>query len=109
MIARLRSALTTARSPAVVGAALGAALVAGGFLVIGVTWAGASRTLSVQAQVAFLVSGGLGSLALIALGTAIVVLQSLRWLGAAERATFRTVIAAAQRRERDAKRPYLYG
>ncbi len=98
MIARLRKLATTRPSVVTAGTGIGAGLVAAGFAMIGITWAGASRTLDVQSQMAYIVSGGLGSLVLVALGMAVVVIQVLRRCGAAERAAFREVIEAAAER-----------
>ncbi len=74
------------RDPAAPSFALFAGLVAGGFVAIALGWRVAARTLLVPLQVPALVSGGLGGLALVALGAGLATVQAGRRLAAAERA-----------------------
>jgi hypothetical protein len=62
------------------------ALVAAGFLAIGLGWKVAARTLFVPFQVPAVVSGGLGGLALVVLGAGLSTIQVGRRLAAQERA-----------------------
>lgn len=61
------------------------ALIAGGFAAIALAWRGAARSLVVAEQLSFLVSGGLGGLALILTGAGILAIQASRYLNARER------------------------
>lgn len=72
--------------PAAPGLALFAAFVVGGFVAIALGWRVAARTLYVALQVPALVSGALGGLALVALGTAFATTQAGRRIAAQERA-----------------------
>jgi hypothetical protein len=59
-------------------------------------WKGASDTLEIDVQVAYLVSGGLGGLALLVAGSALLTVQLSRWLAARERRELEAVLAAAR-------------
>jgi hypothetical protein len=61
-------------------------LVVAGFVVMGVAWRMAARTLDVSIQVPALISGGVGGLVLIIVGTALFVAQLGRLRAADERA-----------------------
>jgi hypothetical protein len=50
-------------------------VILGGFVVLFVTWAGVARTIFVGLQIPHFVSGGLGALALIGLGAALLDVQ----------------------------------
>ena len=63
------------RDPAMPGLILMGALIAAGFLILLLTWAGAAGTLYVPLQMPHIVSGGLGGLALIGLGGGLLYLQ----------------------------------
>jgi hypothetical protein len=63
------------REPAMPGLILMGALIAAGFLILLLTWAGAAGTLYVPLQMPHIVSGGLGGLALIGLGGGLLYLQ----------------------------------
>jgi hypothetical protein len=58
----------------------------GGFVAIGIGWKVAARTLFVPFQTPALVSGGMGGLALVLIGTGLVNVQAGRRLAAGERA-----------------------
>ena len=62
------------------------AFIAAGFGSFALAWRGAARTILVQEQVAFLVSGGLGGLAVIAVGVGLGSVQLSRRWAARERA-----------------------
>lgn len=74
------------RDPVVPSMALFGGLVLAGFAGIALGWRVAARTLLVPLQVPALVSGGLGGLALIALGAGLASTQAGRRLAARERA-----------------------
>lgn len=61
------------------------ALIAGGFVAIGLAWKGVARSLIVAEQLAYLFSGGLGGLALIITGAGIISVQATRYWNARER------------------------
>jgi hypothetical protein len=67
-------------------------LVVAGFVAMGVAWRIAARTLDVSIQVPALVSGGLGGLMLIVVGTALFVTQLGRLRAADERARMDDVL-----------------
>ena len=66
------------RDPAFPGVALLATVLLSGFAVVLVAWSGVARTLYVALQVPHLVSGGLGGLALIGVGAALLDVQLSR-------------------------------
>ncbi len=74
------------RDPALVGFVLFTSLTLLGFLSIGLGWRVAARTLFVPFQVPALVSGAMGGLALIVLGTGLLTVHAGRRLAALERA-----------------------
>ncbi|HWL66221.1 MAG TPA: hypothetical protein VNP73_09640 [Actinomycetota bacterium] len=63
------------RDPAFPGVALLATVILAGFLALVVTWSGVARTIYVALQIPVIVSGGLGALALIGLGAALLTVQ----------------------------------
>ena len=65
-----------------------------GFVAIGVGWSVAARTVTVPFQIPALVSGGLGGLLLVAIGTGLANIQVRRRLAAAERADAEAVLEA---------------
>lgn len=74
------------RDPALPSLLLFAALTVGGFVMIALGWRVAARTLFVPFQTPALVSGGLGGLALILVGTGLSYAQITRRLAASEHA-----------------------
>jgi hypothetical protein len=76
--------LAWVRDPASSGLALFAAIALAGFIVIGLGWRIAARTGFVALQVPALVSGGVGGLALIVTGAALLHIQVERHLAAQE-------------------------
>jgi hypothetical protein len=74
------------RDPLAPSLALFSCLVLAGFAAIALGWRVAARTLVVPFQVPALVSGGMGGLALIALGAGLASIQVGRRLAAEERA-----------------------
>ncbi len=71
-------------------------LVAQAFVAFAAAWRGASGTLVVDAQLAYLVSGGLGGLALLVAASALLTVQLSRWLAARERVELEAVLEAAR-------------
>jgi hypothetical protein len=71
------------------------ALILAGFVAIGLAWRGAARSLIVAEQLPFLVSGGVGGLALIAAGAGMLAVQSSRYWNARERKQLDRLIAHA--------------
>jgi hypothetical protein len=67
-------------------------LVVSGFVVMAVAWRMAARTLDVSVQVPALISGGIGGLVLIVVGTALFVSQLGRLRAADERAEMDDVL-----------------
>jgi hypothetical protein len=74
---------------------LATALVAGGFAAIGLAWRGAARSLVVGEQLSFLVSGGIGGLALVITGAAILAVQASRYFNARERRRLDRIVSRA--------------
>ena len=74
-LGRILGQLKFLRDPAAPGLILMGALIATGFLVLLLTWVGAARTAYVPLQIPHLVSGGLGGLALIGLGSVLIYVQ----------------------------------
>lgn len=81
--------------PFVLSMIVGAALVAGGVALISLAWRGAAAQLNVALQVAYLVSGGLGGLAVVLLGVGVLHIQGSRRLAAKERAQMERVTSNA--------------
>jgi hypothetical protein len=71
-------------------------LIALAFVAFLSAWKGASGTVRVDVQVAYLASGGLGGLALLVAGSALLTIQLSRWLAARERAELDAVLEAAR-------------
>jgi len=71
------------------------ALILGGFIAIGLAWHGAARSLIVAEQLPFLVSGGVGGLALIGAGAGVLAVQSSRYWNARERKQLDRLISLA--------------
>jgi hypothetical protein len=65
--------------------ALGAVLVAAGFVAIGVAWMGVADTVIIPTQVAYALSGGFGGLALLGTGIALLEVQRRRMAAAQDR------------------------
>jgi hypothetical protein len=74
-----------------------AALVVGGLVGIGLGWRGVARSVLVPEQLSFLVSGGLGGLALVITGSGIAMVQCSRYWSARERRNLDSVLASAAR------------
>ena len=74
-----------------------AVLVAGGLVAIGLGWRGVARSVLLPEQLAFLVSGGIGGLALVFTGSAVAAVQSSRYWSARERRNLDAVIASGAR------------
>jgi hypothetical protein len=72
--------------PAAPSLLLFAGVVLAGFTFIGIGWKVAARTLAVPFQTPALVSGGMGGLALVLLGSGLASVQAGRRLAAGERA-----------------------
>lgn len=66
------------RDPALPGMLLGAGLAVGGFAMVTVAWLGVSGTLLVPLQTPYLLSGGLGGIALTAVGALVIAIQGER-------------------------------
>ena len=77
--------MSALRDPWTRSIVLAVALVVAGFVALGVAAAGASQTASVAEQVAFLVSGGFGGLALAGTGLALLDIQRSRRAAAEDR------------------------
>ena len=73
------------------------ALIAGGLVAIGLGWRGVARSVLLPEQLSFLVSGGLGGLALVVTGSTIAAVQSSRYWSARERQRLDAAIAGAAR------------
>ena len=84
---------------------------AAAFAVLALTWRGVAAQVDVAAQVAFIVSGGIGGLALVGFASGVVVIQARRWTEAQRRAeldgliTAATELLASVRRAGDGGRP----
>ena len=85
--------MRTLRDPWARSIVLAVALVVAGFVALGVAAAGASQTPSVPEQVAFLVSGGFGGLALAGTGLALLDVQRSRRAAAEDRRDLAAVAA----------------
>ena len=70
-------------------------LILGGFAAIGLGWRGAARSLIVAEQLPFLISGGLGGLALIVAGAGMVAVQASRYWNARERRQLDLIVSRA--------------
>ena len=87
----------TRRDPVFVTLVVGIVLVVGGFLAFILGWRGAAGTLSVPLQLPYLVSGGIGGIALVAMGLALVNLASARRETARELAKLQSLVDEAAR------------
>jgi hypothetical protein len=74
---------------------LALSLIVGGFVAIGLGWKGAAASLIVAEQLPYLLSGGVGGLALIVTGSGILTVQANRYWNARERARLDLVLARA--------------
>ena len=70
-------------------------LIAGGFVAIGLGWKGVAGSLVVAEQLPYLLSGGLGGIALIVAGSGILTVQASRYWNARERTRLDLVLARA--------------
>ncbi|MCA1709674.1 MAG: hypothetical protein LC808_42925 [Actinobacteria bacterium] len=86
-----------ASDPYTMSVVVACALVASGFAAINVAWRGAAATALVPVQIAFVVSGGAGGLALIGAGIALLHVQNCRRIAAQERAEMTEVLRQATR------------
>lgn len=96
MTAIAERARRTTADPLVISCWIAALLLALAFVLFLAAWKGASDTLEVDVQVAYLVSGGLGGLALLVAGSALLTVQLTRWLAARERLELEAVLDAAR-------------
>ncbi|HJT38254.1 MAG TPA: hypothetical protein VJ818_07505 [Actinomycetota bacterium] len=71
------------------------ALILGGFVAIGLAWRGAARSLIVAEQLPFIVSGGVGGLALVVAGAGMLAVQASRYWDARERRQLDRLVARA--------------
>jgi hypothetical protein len=71
------------------------ALIAAGFLAIFLGYRGAARSLIVAEQLPFLLSGGVGGIALIVAGAGVLAVQSSRYWNARERQQLDRLVASA--------------
>jgi hypothetical protein len=81
--------------PALPSLLLFAGMVVAGFVAMALGWRVAARTLNVAGQVPAIISGGLGGLVLVIVGTGLFVAQMGRVNGAEERASFHEVLDRA--------------
>ena len=72
-----------------------AVLGAAAFVALALGWRGAAAEEDVATQVAFLVSSGVGGLALLGFAAGLLVIQSRRWVEAQRRAELDEVVRAA--------------
>lgn len=75
--------------PARIASLLASAMVIGGFSLIVLAWNGAAEYDTIQQQFPFALSGGLGGLALVIAGSAVLLVQALRETGARRREDLR--------------------
>lgn len=94
-IASVGARLRLLADPFVLSLVTGAALVAGGLALIGLSWRGAAAQINVALQMTYLVSGGFGGLALVLLGVGVLHIQGSRRAAARERAQMQRVAANA--------------
>ena len=74
---------------------LALALIAGGFVAIGLGWKGVAASLVVAEQLPYLLSGGVGGLALILTGSGILAVQASRYWNARERRRLELILERA--------------
>lgn len=80
------------RNPALPSLLVFSGLVVAGFVAMGIAWRVAARTLDVSTQVPALISGGIGGLVMVVVGTALFVTQLARLRAADERADMDEVL-----------------
>ncbi|MGH2784148.1 MAG: hypothetical protein ACRDJ1_02695 [Actinomycetota bacterium] len=80
---------------------LAVGLIAGGFVAIALGWKGVAASLLVAEQLPYLLSGGVGGLALIVAGAGILTVQVNRYWNARERTRLDLVLAGATAVRRD--------
>lgn len=90
----LRS-LRRLREPFYLTTLIAAALVAGGFVILVGSWRGVARLTAVSLQLPYALSGGLGGIALIGVGAAILGIQIARYQRAEERREMEELLDAA--------------
>lgn len=83
--------------PFVASCLVAGGLVVAGFGAIALGWKGASATLFVPIQLAYIASGAVAGLALIVLGLGILHVQGSRWLEARERAELAGLVTETRR------------
>jgi len=95
------------RDPSAPSLAVFALVALGGFVMIGLGWRIAARTLFVPFQVPAILSGGLGGLALVMIGAGLLNAQATRRIAASERAETEALldVIAAARDALDRNRP----
>ena len=81
--------------PFVATCVLAGAIVAAGFALIGLGWRGVAGLVSVPLQIPYLMSGGVGGLALIGTGAALLAVQAGRHRRAVERRDLDEALDAA--------------
>lgn len=84
---------------------IAAGLVLGGFAILVLSWRGIARLTVVSFQVPYMLSGGLGGIALIGIGAAILGIQVARYQRAEERRDMEALLDAATDLLRVARRP----
>jgi len=77
---------------------LAVALIVGGFVAIAIGWRGVARSIVVAEQLPYLVSGGLGGLALICAGAGLLTIQLTRYWNARERQRLDAILVRAGKR-----------
>jgi len=84
-----------ARDPFGRSIVLSVALIAAGFVAIFLGYRGAARSLIVAEQLPFLLSGGVGGMALVVAGAGVLAVQSSRYWNARERQQLDRLVASA--------------
>jgi hypothetical protein len=95
------------RGPARLATYVAGALVGAGFVLIALSWYGSATLTYLQGQFPYLVSGGMGGLALVLTGMTVLLLQTVRRESARQQAqlarlhdALRRAVAAGSRRNR---------
>ena len=83
------------RDPFTVSVAILVLLAGGGLVGVAVGWKGAAASLDVSVQLPYIVSGGLGGLALLGFAAGLLLIQVRRRREARRRAEFQRVVEAA--------------
>lgn len=91
----VRTVLRRACEPFYVTVIIACGLIAGGFAILALSWRGVARLMLVPLQLPFLVSGGVGGVALIGIGAAILGIQLARYQRAKERREIEDLLMAA--------------